>query len=110
MLVERDVALWDAVHYKDQHSTGKNASKKDPVTVILKIPEKPEMSFYGNGRTIDEAVVNAFCFPYNRDLLLREGGLRAAMIRLEDELWKLWLAIHARTHHGNLDDDDDIPF
>lgn len=110
MLTERNVALWDAFHYQTIHSTGRHANKKDPVTVILKIPEMPDKDFHGNGATIDDAVVSAFTFPYNRDLILREGGLRAAMIRLEDELFKLWLAIHSSTYRSYDDFDDDVPF
>jgi hypothetical protein len=123
MLRERDVALWSADHYQDHRSTTKNATKRDPVTVVLKVPELPDRDFHGSGDTLDLAVAAAFNFPYNRALLEREGGLRLALAKLEDAVadltrplsadrWKREVAAYRATRPDQVWDDldDDVPF
>lgn len=108
MLRERDVALWSADHYQDHRSTSKQATKRDPVSVVLKVPELPDKDFYGHGDTIDLAVGNAFSARYNRALLEREGGLRLALAKLEDAIDEL--AVPWRVARNRRDDPDAIPF
>lgn len=109
MLAERDIALWDAYHYKDYRSTSKYATTKDPVSVVLKIPEAPDMNFHGHGDNLDAAVANALAFSYNLPLRLREKELAGAMARLESELHETWRSLWEQ-RCADLDLADDVPF
>lgn len=115
MLDERGIALWDAYHYKRPGSTSKTATSKDPVSVVLKTPEAPDMNFHGYGDTLEEAVRHALTFSFNLPLRLRESGLNGAMARLEAATQELWVTLlEDRQRRGQLlgtgDIDDDIPF
>jgi hypothetical protein len=117
MLRERNISLWEANHYKpvmqlNAAGARKSATTKDPVTVILKIPDMLERDFRGHGPTIDDAVTNALIFSFNRPLRLREAGITGAMARLERELEALWDVLW-RSRYANMTDDeldDDVPF
>lgn len=117
MLRERGISLWEANHYKvhfELNAKGqrKAATKKDPVTVILKIPEMVDRDFHGHGATIDEAVTNALTFSYNRPIRMRESGVSGALARLEDEIEKLWDVLWKQRYANMTDEelDDDVPF
>lgn len=116
-LVERNIALWDAYHYLTADSTTKNPTKRDPVAVELRIPENPDARFLGYGSTIDEAVYSAiYRSHWNRDLMLREGGIDAAISRLTDAVMDLGnacrMSVYRATHEFSPHDglDDDVPF
>lgn len=109
MLDERGISLWDANHYRTSASTSKVATTKDPVSVVLKIPEAPDMNFHGYGATLDEAVAHALTFSFNLPLRLREPGLAGAMARLENQLNELWGVLWQRPDR-QADLEDDIPF
>lgn len=116
MLVERDIALWDAHHFKTAATTTKYATMKDPVSVCLVTPRAIDRMFYGRGATTDEAVLNALAV--NTGLNFQADGLTGAMARLENELHALWSLMWQtkdRVRAAELgirveDLDDDVPF
>lgn len=107
MLVERDIALWDAYHYQTPSSTGRHANSKDPVRVALMTPHAIDRMFYGAGPTVDEAIVNALAT--NSGLNFHEPGLTGALARLENECHALSSGLWSRPGRWS-DIDDDIPF
>lgn len=109
MLVERDIALWDAHHYKTVESTTKYATTKDPVSVCLLTPRAVDRYFYGRGPTVDDAIANALAS--NSGLNFDEPGLTGALARLENEMHAVQGAIwKSRIDRFGDDLDDDIPF
>lgn len=106
LLVERNIALWDAHHYNVL--TGR-PTMKDPVSVTLVTPEAVDRMFYGQGPTVDEAITNALA--RNPGLRFNEDGVAGALARLENALHHLNASLYMRPVTGgywNLD--DDIPF
>lgn len=123
MLVERDVAVWDAHHYTTAASSNPGRpNAKDPVSVCLMTPRAPDRMFYGRGPTLDDAVLNALAD--NTGLNFLEPGITGALARLENELAALtaiWyqdrmqrLCDQFRESGGHakygVDWDDDVPF
>lgn len=114
ILLERDIALWDAHHYTDQHSAHQGRpTSKDPVSVCLATPRALDRYFYGRGPDVDAAVMHALAS--NSGLNYMEPGVTGALARLENELhalnsamWqdreKIWVA------GGGDELDFDIPF
>lgn len=103
LLVDRDIALWDAAHYTTMASAHPGRpTTKDPVRVVLVTPRALDMHFTGTGATTDEAVLDALA--RNPGLRSEEEGITGAMGRLE-------IALFALTQHLWMQrDDDDIPF
>ncbi len=113
MLVEDDIALWDAAHYTTAAS--KNPGRptmKDPVRVVLLTPRAPDRQFTGTGATTNEAVLNALATnPGLRDL----PGVSGALGRLQNALHALEIAMWQERERvfvagGGNADDFDIPF
>lgn len=103
MLVDRDIALWDAHHFTTMASAHPGRpTTKDPVRVVLVTPRALDMHFSGTGATTDEAVLDALA--RNPALRSEEEGITGAMGRLEIAIHGLW--IHLLMQH----DDDDISF
>lgn len=92
-----DLVVWEA----------KREKKGMPVTVSLAGPNV-ETRLYGYGETIEAAVASALTNPH---FLQTRAGIRGALARLDDQLFRLkmdlWLA---RTGLFGDDLDDDIPF
>lgn len=108
MLVDRDIALWDAHHYNT--ATGRPTTK-DPVSVCLMTPRAVDQMFYGKGATTDEAVLD--CLARNTGLKLDEPGVTGALARLENEMHALGSACFSYRWDtlGQKDDlDADVPF
>lgn len=103
MLVDRDIALWDAAHYTTAASAHPGRpTTKDPVRVVLVTPRALDQHFSGTGATTDEAVLDAI--SRNPGLRSEEEGLGGAMGRLE-------IALHGLVQHLWMQRlDDDIPF
>ncbi len=110
MLVERNIALWQASHYTTVYSKSPGRpTAKDPVSVTLATPEAVDRFFYGRGPTVDEAVANALAA--NSGLNFHVPGVIGATARLENELHALQSALwqHRVAIFGD-DIDDDVPF
>jgi hypothetical protein len=92
-----DLVVWEA----------KRAKKGEPVSVSLAGPGI-ETRLYGYGDTIEDAVAAALVNPH---FLQTRAGIRGAMARLDDQLYRLrtdlWIA---RTGFFGDDLDDDVPF
>ena len=110
MLVEREIALWDAHNYNT--ATGRPTAK-DPVSVCLKTPLSVDLNYYGRGPTCDEAVINALVS--NNALNFKDPGVLGAMARLEIAVAALDGVLFEDRYRrkqtlGTDDLDDDIPF
>lgn len=110
MLVERNIALWQASHYTTIHSKHPGRpTAKDPVMVTLATPEAVDRFFYGRGLTVDDAVANALAV--NPGLNFGVAGIVGATARLENEMHALQSAIwQSRIDTFGDDLDDDVPF
>lgn len=110
MLVERDIALWQASHYTDRNSRNPgHPNSKDPVLVTLATPRAVDRFFYGRGASVDEAIANGLAS--NSGLNFDEPGMTGALARLENEMHGLSTAIWQNKIATFGDDlDDDVPF
>lgn len=127
MLLERDIALWDAYHFQTPQSTGKTANSKDPISVTLMTPHAVDRIFYGRGPDIDSAVLHGLAS--NSGLNFHEAGITGALARLENALHHLSAGLYTKRCERAMDRykhrermtadqwqqwsddlDDDIPF
>lgn len=103
-----ELVLWEAKHPKLQvwnEAKGKLTPREDKSWVIVTVTGPGADECYGSGKTLREAVDTALRNPSISD---RVPGLKGAMLRCEEAMFKTWLTMREQAYDGGYD--DDIPF
>ena len=109
MLLENNIALWDAYHYTTAASAHPGRpTAKDPVRVVRVSPLRLDRMFSGVGEDADAAVKHAF--ESNPDLRSLLSGLTGALGRLEMALAALDRTFYEQRCKILWERDGEVPF